>query len=297
MARRPRRVRLRPLRDHETRTGEHLTDGCFSPRRESLGLLGTEIQQIGDLGGGRPSREGTAHDGVSGRAARLLFLRIVGHPAADVDPPRVAASRIRLRCVDRQVVAVGAVRLIKDRKILGLELGLTTSVPRESVGQQPQVGHHRLTLPLGDRVPRALEHPAPLAASILAVPAVLTSSAVVATPIALSALAAHARSRPLLAVCAATFAGCYMLPWPTPQIRRRRGCFGRAGPGLRVGPDRRPGPARPTRPGPPRPRRPAGGDHRSTPARSSSSPRRASWPHNAPNPPARCTTSSPTRSP
>ncbi|TDD76647.1 sensor histidine kinase [Actinomadura rubrisoli] len=63
-----------------------------------------------------------------------------------------------------------------------------------------------------------LRRRAPLPVFILTVPSVLTSFALAAALIAMYSLAARTRSRSLLAVCAAVFAGCYMLPWPTPKI-------------------------------------------------------------------------------
>ncbi|QXJ26725.1 two-component sensor histidine kinase [Actinomadura graeca] len=63
-----------------------------------------------------------------------------------------------------------------------------------------------------------LRRRAPLVGFVLALPAVLTSFALVAALIAVYSLAAHTRSRPLLAVCAAAFAGCYVLPWPAPRV-------------------------------------------------------------------------------
>ncbi|WP_242907756.1 sensor histidine kinase [Actinomadura terrae] len=63
-----------------------------------------------------------------------------------------------------------------------------------------------------------LRRRAPLPVFVLTVPSVLTSSAVAGSLIAMYSLAARTRSRPLLAVCAAVFTGCYILPWPTPKI-------------------------------------------------------------------------------
>ncbi|GAA4231093.1 histidine kinase [Actinomadura meridiana] len=62
-----------------------------------------------------------------------------------------------------------------------------------------------------------LRRRAPLPVFVLTVPSVLASSAVAAALIAMYALATRTRSRPLLAVCATVFAGCYMMPWPTPR--------------------------------------------------------------------------------
>ncbi|WP_242882160.1 sensor histidine kinase [Actinomadura litoris] len=63
-----------------------------------------------------------------------------------------------------------------------------------------------------------LRRRSPLPAFVLTVPSVLTSSAVAGSLIAIYALAARTRSRPLLAACAAVFAACYILPWPAPKI-------------------------------------------------------------------------------
>ncbi|WUI01451.1 histidine kinase [Spirillospora sp. NBC_00431] len=63
-----------------------------------------------------------------------------------------------------------------------------------------------------------LRRRAPLPAFILTVPAVLTSSAMAAALIAMYSLATRTRRRPLLAVCTAAFAACYILPWPAPKI-------------------------------------------------------------------------------
>lgn len=62
-----------------------------------------------------------------------------------------------------------------------------------------------------------LRRRAPLLVFVLSVPTVLLSSAVMAALIALYTFAAHTRSRALLAVGAAVFATCYMVPWPVPK--------------------------------------------------------------------------------
>ncbi|MDT3398916.1 histidine kinase [Streptomyces sp. B1866] len=60
----------------------------------------------------------------------------------------------------------------------------------------------------------------PVAALALTLSAALVTDAVLAPLIALYALAATTRSRPLILAGAAAFTACYMLPWPPPAIDR-----------------------------------------------------------------------------